>query len=328
MLLPARHPTGLAAAAAAAEEAGCELVCVGDSPLAFREAFTSLTVVAGATRRARVGTAVTNGVTRDVSVLASAIATVDELSAGRAVLGLGTGDSAVRAIGRRPATLEELAGHVAAVRALLEDHADASHTGTLRWTRRRIPVLLAAEGPATLRLAGRVADGVIVGCGLTAEHVARSLSLIAEGAVADGRRPGDLDIWFFARISVDADPDRALSALRSGLAASAHRALRGSTLPPRVRAEVDRLVSSYDVSDHLSDRTDRNAALVADPVVLGHLADRFAIWGPQPTCAARIRELEDLGVTGLLISAALPPRGGPDPADRLDDLLDLVEACR
>ena len=78
-----------------AEDAGFELLGVGDSQSVFREAYVSLTVAALATRRARLGPLVSNPVTRHPVVTASAISSLDEVSDGRAVLGLGSGDSAL-----------------------------------------------------------------------------------------------------------------------------------------------------------------------------------------------------------------------------------------
>ena len=118
------------------------------------------------TSRVRLGPLVTNPLTRHLVVTASAISSVDELSGGRAILGLGSGDSAIYTIGAPPATLAGLEdavvtlgpAHRAASRSTAAAGAWQVHRST-----RRVPVYLAAEGPRTLELAGRVADGVIVG---------------------------------------------------------------------------------------------------------------------------------------------------------------------
>ena len=74
-----------------AEDTGFEWLGVADSQSVFRELYVALTLAALHTRRVRLGPLVTNPLTRHLVVTASAIASVDELSGGRAVLGLGSG---------------------------------------------------------------------------------------------------------------------------------------------------------------------------------------------------------------------------------------------
>src|SRR5256885_3627589 len=81
---------------------------VADSQSVFRELYVTLTLAALNTKRMRLGPLVTNPLTRHLVVTASAISSVDELSGGRAVLGVGSGDSALYTIGAPPATLAGL----------------------------------------------------------------------------------------------------------------------------------------------------------------------------------------------------------------------------
>ena len=83
------------------------MLTLSDTP-PFRELYTRLGAVAARTDSAMVGPGITNPLTRHPTVTANAMATVDELTDGRAVLGIGSGDSAVRSIGLSPASLEEL----------------------------------------------------------------------------------------------------------------------------------------------------------------------------------------------------------------------------
>src|SRR5262249_57825183 len=78
----------------------------------------------------------------------------------------------------------------------------ASRVWQVHRARRRVPIYLAAEGPRTLELAGRIADGVIVGLGLTPEVIALSLAAIERGARAAGRSLADVDVWWFAKTNV------------------------------------------------------------------------------------------------------------------------------
>jgi 5,10-methylenetetrahydromethanopterin reductase len=109
----------LAERARLAEHIGYDYIGVADSQSLFRELYVSLTVVAQVTSRARIGTAVTNPLTRHPAVTSSAIASIDELSNGRAFLGIGSGDSAVLNLDLRPARLAQVKEYVQAVRTHL-----------------------------------------------------------------------------------------------------------------------------------------------------------------------------------------------------------------
>ena len=90
------------------EASGFDWLGVADSQSVFRELYVALTLAALSTRRVKLGPLVTNPQTRHLVVTASAIASVDELAGGRAVLGLGSGDSAIYTLGAPPATVAGL----------------------------------------------------------------------------------------------------------------------------------------------------------------------------------------------------------------------------
>ncbi len=83
------------------EELGYESLFTADHQLLCLDPFQALAISAGQTHRLRLGIAVTNMVYRDPTVLASSIATLNEISDGRAILGLGTGDGPVYGLGRK-----------------------------------------------------------------------------------------------------------------------------------------------------------------------------------------------------------------------------------
>ena len=87
-----------------ADDLGYDLVRIADSQCLFRDLYVALTLVALNTSRVKIGPGVTNPVTRHPTVTAGAIASIDELSGGRAILGLGAGDSAVLNIDEKPAS--------------------------------------------------------------------------------------------------------------------------------------------------------------------------------------------------------------------------------
>src|SRR2546423_8456126 len=101
-----------------AEAVGFSLVGVADSQSVFRELYATMALCAQATRRVRIGPAVTTPVTRHPAVAASGIATIDEIAPGRAFFGIGSGDSAILTLAERPATLADMRAYVEAVRRL------------------------------------------------------------------------------------------------------------------------------------------------------------------------------------------------------------------
>ena len=197
-------PATLAEWCRLSEEAGFDFIWLTDSQSLYREVFTSLAVCAAHTRRISFGPSVINPLTRHPAVAASALGALAEMSGGRVTAGIGTGDSAVLNLGLRPARVDDVRAYLLALRGLLEE-GRAEWEGrecVLTWFKKRVPLHLAAEGPRMLRLAGELADGVIVGTGFTPEMVRDALGYIEEGARLAGRKIGDIDIWWFAKVHV------------------------------------------------------------------------------------------------------------------------------
>jgi 5,10-methylenetetrahydromethanopterin reductase len=291
-----------------AEDAGFDLIGVADSQSVFREAYVSLTLAALATRRARLGPLVSNPVTRHPVVTASAISSLDELSGGRAVLGLGSGDSALYTVGAPPATRAELEEAVVTAQRLTAGEAlpRGEHTWRVRHARRRVPVYLAAEGPQTLRLAARVADGIIVGLGLTPDVVRLCWEHIEAGAREAGRRVEDLDVWWLVKCNVAESRAAAVEPIKMALAASANHAFRftleGKALALELHEQVRGLRKEYEPHHHEVLGTTPNARLTDRWGLTDYLAERFAIAGTPDECAARVRDAATAGASQLLLA--------------------------
>jgi 5,10-methylenetetrahydromethanopterin reductase len=103
-----------------ADRYGFARLGTGDTQWHAMECFTTLTLMALNSEKAEIGPRVTNPVTREPSVMASAIASLEIISQGRAVLGIGRGDSAVHNIGLKPSSVEATLDYIVAVRELLE----------------------------------------------------------------------------------------------------------------------------------------------------------------------------------------------------------------
>jgi 5,10-methylenetetrahydromethanopterin reductase len=172
-------------------------------------------------------------------------------------------------------------------------------------------VYLAAEGPRTLELAGRVADGVIVGLGLTPDVIRLSLAAIERGARAAGRALADLDVWWFAKTNVADTRDEAVAPITMALAASANHAFRfaldGKGVPPGLHDRIRGLQREYDAHHHEIAGAG-NAGLTDRWGLTEFLVDRFAIAGTPGDCVAQIRRAMAAGARQFVITGFVPDR--------------------
>lgn len=306
------HPDELRELAQGSERAGFTLLALGDSQSLFREVYTSLAVAAMSTSSIRLATGVSNVLTRHPAVIASSAATISDISGGRFILGLGTGDSAIYNLGLKAVTRAQFAESIALLRTLLRGEW-ATYDGRdihTRWASHDVPIYVTAEGPKALRLAGAIADGVIVGSGLLPEVISGSLAHIESGAAEAGRALDDLDIWFFAKSNLGDSDDHALHGIKMALAASGNHAFRfhrdGKWIPPELLAPVEQLVERYRPSEHEQVGDTVNARLSDELGLTDYLAARFAVVGSPETICARLKELEGFGVRSLLLAAINP----------------------
>ena len=191
-----------------------------DSSLHARNSYAYLTLAATTSARLQLGTAVTNPLTRHPAITAVAAATVDDISDGRMILGIGAGDRPLLALGMRPARLASMRAAIGAIRSLwsgadvsVEDPAFELHDAHLRFgARPDITIYVSASGPRSLELAGEIADGVILLVGLFPEALEWALEHVDRGAANAGRRRPHIAV--FAYGSIDDDDERALAAAR------------------------------------------------------------------------------------------------------------------
>ena len=193
-----------------AERTGYERLFLPE--ITARETFSTLAALAGKTLGIGLGTGVVPIVARSMPVTAMAAATVQDVSDGRMVLGLGTGPAG-------PGALDRLRSFVEATRRVLagETVLDAQDSGSFRLTLELPggppPIWIAALGPRAMRLAGEVADGVILNW-CPPERVAFARERIAEGATAAGRDPSDVTVAVYVRAVVGQERPHAMPALR------------------------------------------------------------------------------------------------------------------
>lgn len=201
----------------AAESLGYEALLVGEARLES-DAFVTAGAALAATERLRCGPGIANAYDRHPVALARGAAALDRVAPGRALLGIGRSERA-DVEGRlgmawAPSPLEDA---LRIVRPLLAGRP-VEHQGR-RWSAHfeaapsraaaggRVPVLLAAVGPRTLRLGGALADGVILNYGASPEYVEWAVGQTAEGARAAGRDPGEVDVYGLLLVACSSAPD-------------------------------------------------------------------------------------------------------------------------
>ncbi|MDA0265197.1 MAG: LLM class flavin-dependent oxidoreductase [Chloroflexi bacterium] len=298
-----------AVSARLAEDLGFDYIGIPDSQSLWRELYLSLSVVANNTSKAHIGPTVTNALTRHPAVTASAVATLNEISGGRAFVGIGSGDSAILNLGLRPARLKELEEYIHALRAMLAGQP-FNYKGRsihVQWSDQPVPIVMSAEGPKTLALAGAVADAVIVHSGLTKDVLADTIARIREGERAAGRPEGSAEVWAFAKCNIADRREDAVNEIKMALVASGHHAFRftleGKNVPEDLQESVMALQGEYVASEHEQLGDTRNAALSDELGLTDFLADRFAVVGTPEDCLAKVRTIRDAGVDNLLILA-------------------------
>ena len=303
-------PQEIVECARVAEELGYESAWVAEGHSG--DQFAILGACAAATRRIRLGTAISSVFVRSATTIAMAAATVDHLSAGRLVLGLGTSHrEQVEPEHGVPfvAPTARLRDVVEVVRTLLRDGA-VTHRGRVLtierfdlWftpVRREVPVYLAGLFPPMLEVAGEIADGALL-TWPTLDAPARAARHVATGARRAGRHPEDVVIASLVPCAVAPSRRGALDRMRSPVAFYAgffpryNRLLAESGFADAARA----IKAAWDAGDR-----GRATALVPDALV-----EAVAVVGPAEACRARLREYRE---AGLALPIVTPRVDGPN----------------
>src|SRR6266496_3560332 len=239
-----------------AERHGFEYAWTYDSHILWEESYATLPLAAAQTSKIKLGHFVTNPGIRDPTITASWYATMQDISDGRMVMGIGRGDSSRRVVGLKPVRVAEFESRCAMIKDLMNGRSVDWNEKELelKWVREElpdIPMWIAGYGPKALAVAGRVADGVII---QLADPV------IIQWIMDTARRAAE---------EAGRDP----SELKCIVGASSH------------------------ISDDIADAREqsrfgaKHGEFVTDEIV-----DRFCVLGTAEACAAKLKELESIGV--------------------------------
>ena len=329
-----------------ADEAGIDAIWVTEDPDGW-DAFALLGALAAVTRRAHLGTGVTNPYLRHPNLLAASVATLDRLSGGRTILGLGRGQPEWydRSLGIETGDpVAVLAETIRLLRRWWTDphrassDPDGGHFRVRDWERAihplqrpegTPPIYLAAAGPRALALAGRLADGVVFNALTSDDFLAEAIPAVRAEALNAGRDPTVLAFVLRTQVVVvdDARPilerQKNLIALVNALPGM-DRLLRTAGFDvPAIMVEVRRLMRTRQVLargggfPELRRVGNLTAARAAIPT---ELVARLAIVGALPHVLARLDQLAGLGVTHVSVA---PPEGDPSLAEFASLLRDL-----
>ncbi|MDM7934837.1 MAG: 5,10-methylenetetrahydromethanopterin reductase [Methanothrix sp.] len=284
-----------------AEDAGFQNIWITDH-YNNRDVWTTLAVLSLVTNRIRLGTGVTNPYTRNVAITASSIASIDELSGGRAVLGIGPGDRATfERMGidwDRP--LARVREAVLSIRAFLARQPvnQAGFKGAqMAFSAGRIPIYIGAQGPKMLEMAGEIADGVLINASHP-DDFRFAVPLIRGGAEKAGRRPEEVQICAYASFSADKDHARAVNASKMVVAFIVAGSPQNVLERHGIEIEEARMISEA------IGRGDFKGALAG---VTQGMVEAFSIAGTPEDCRARVDELLKTGVTQVVVGSPIGP---------------------
>lgn len=296
--------------AAEIEALGFDALLCPDTQCLSADPYGQLSLAAAATKRLLLGTGVTNPFTRDASVTASALATLQIESGGRALCGIGRGDSSAAHIGVRNARTAELRTYVEQVRGYLrgETVQRGGAASRLRWIAPgqlpTVPLDVAATGPATIRMAVEVADRVSFSVGAAPERIRWALDVAETHLAATGRARDSVKIGAYVTLVCDADEQRAISLARMISGMVAHFAGMKDApvdhLPPQLRDLAIAMKSGYDMARHAQNEGS-HLAQVNDSFV-----DWFSICGPPAKCIERLGELIGMGLDYVYVLGGSP----------------------
>ena len=283
-----------------AEDAGLESLWVTERYF-HEETFSLLGFLAASTYRIKLGLGVTNPYTRNLALLAMATATLDRLSGGRFLLGLGRSDRAViRGRMGIPYTepFSKMREAVSVIRGLLSGEgvtfsgAGFSLEGVrlaVSPVQKGLPIYMAAIGPKSLRLAGAVADGVLLNAYSPTGYVRYAVGEVREAAREAGRDPDAVDIACMLVVRPTEDPQGIMDGLKRRVERLLEEPRVGEILlekggfdpgilgPLRASAKVEGRREAMD--------------LVSDEIVKS-----FYVVGTAERCQERIAEYREAGV--------------------------------
>ena len=282
------------------EKHGFEYAWTYDSHILWQESYATLPVVADRTERIKLGHFVTNPGIRDATVTASWYATMQDLSNGRMVMGIGRGDSSRRVVGLKPVKVADFEARCAMMKDLMNGRKVSWNEKDLEltWVRGELPDIemwIAGYGPRALAVAGRVGDGVIIQLA-DPQIIQWIMETARKSAEEAGRDPSALKCIVGAPSKVTDDLPKAREEVRWFPAMVSNHVMDliekygfDSEIPAAL-TEYVKARKFYDYKDH------SRVGAAHGEFVTDEICDRFTVIGNVEQCIEKLRELESVGV--------------------------------
>ena len=282
------------------EKHGFEYAWTYDSHILWQESYATLPIVADRTERIKLGHFVTNPGIRDATITASWYATMQDLSNGRMVMGIGRGDSSRRVVGLKPVKVADFEARCAMMKDLMNGRKVEWNDKELQltWVRSELPeieMLIAGYGPRALAVAGRVGDGVIIQLA-DPQIIQWIMETARKSAEEAGRDPAALKCIVGAPSKVTDDLPKAREEVRWFPAMVSNHVMDliekygfESEIPAALTDYV-KARKFYDYKDH------SRVGAAHGEFVTDEIAERFTVIGNVEQCVAKLRELESVGV--------------------------------
>lgn len=296
-----------------AEEVGIQYCWVTDH-YNNRSVYVSLAAIAGATEKIMLGPGATNPYLVHPSVTASSIASIDEISGGRATLGIAAGDRMLlNSLGvkiQKP--LKTMGEAIWVIRELLAgknvsfdgEFFKLKNTKLNFKPKHRIPIYVGAQGPRLLMLAGRISDGVLVNASspLDMDH---AVLQIARGALRADRKMEEIDVTAYTSFSIADSHEKAAEAAKPIVVFIA------SSTPEAVfkRHKISMEEVSLVKEELRKGKFEKAVAAVTEEML-----DSLSVYGTPAECVEKILELSKTGVTQFVMGSPL----GPNPAASIE----------
>jgi len=284
-----------------AEDVGFETIWITDH-YNNRDVYSTLAVLSMLTNRVKLGTGVTNPYTRNAAITASSISAINELSGGRAILGIGPGDKATfDAMGidwDKPLT--RVKESIAAIRALLarERVNQGGFKGAqLAFSSGKVPIYMGAQGPKMLELSGAIADGVLINASHP-DDFKFAVPMVRQGAEKAGRDPKDVQVCAYTSFSADKDQAKAIGAAKMVVAfivaGSPEMVLERHGIDPQEGKNIAASIAKGDFGSVMGGVTNQ-------------MIEAFSISGAPEDCRARVDELLKTGVNQVVVGSPIGP---------------------
>ena len=297
-----------------AEDVGFEYTWITDH-YNNKNVYETLALIAAGTETIKLGPGVTNPYVRSPAITASAVATLDEISNGRATLGMGPGDKATfDALGiawtKPVSTIKDALEMIGTLLSGQKTASGASLMGT-KPVQDKIPMYMGAQGPMMLKTAGEVSDGALINASNPKDFEA-AVPMIKEGAESAGKSLSDIDVAAYTCCSIDNDKGKAVGAAKIVVAFIA----AGSPPPVFERHGLDPNTGAK-FGEFLG-KGDFGGAICA---VDDKLMDAFSVVGTPDDFVPKIEALGKMGVTQYVAGSPI----GPDKENSIKLLGEVID---